>query len=36
VNLTQLQAALRADDVVLDVEHVTFDFVIPKDKTRRL
>jgi hypothetical protein len=34
VDLPQLQAALRQDNVVLDVERVTFDWDIPKDKLR--
>ena len=34
VDLAQLQAALRANDVVLDVERVSFDFEIPEDKIR--
>ena len=34
VNLGQLQALLRGDDVVLDVERVAFDFEIPRDKVR--
>ena len=34
VDLKLLQAALRDDDVVLDVETMAFDFDIPKDKTQ--
>lgn len=32
--MSPLQSALRADDVVLDVENVSFDWEIPKDKLR--
>ena len=35
VNLDELQGTLRRDDVVLDVERVTFDFEIPEDRIRR-
>lgn len=34
VDLASLQSALRSDDVVLDVERVTFEWDIPKDKLR--
>ncbi len=34
VDLKKLQATLRQDDVVLDVERVTFDWEIPKDKLK--
>ena len=34
VDVSSLQRALRRDDVVLDVERVTFDWEIPQDKLR--